>query len=76
MLLGAVFFIPAFRSRPKLKKASYLLFSSSSAFFIVIYNLLLFIAYLKYNLASIYPLIGLSALVLFNGLTRILNENI
>ena len=65
MLLGAVFFIPAFRSRLKLKKVSYLLFSSSSAFFIVIYNLLLFIAYLKYNLASIYPLIGLSALVFF-----------
>ena len=65
MLLGAVFFIPVFRSRLKLKKVSYLLFSSSSAFFIVISELLLAIAYLKYNLASIYPLIGLSALVFF-----------
>jgi len=65
MLLGALFLIPLFRSHLKLKKTSYLLFSASSAFFIVIYNLLLFIAYLKYNLASIYPLIGLSALVFF-----------
>jgi len=65
MLLGAIFLIPVFKSRLRLKKVSYLLFSSSSAFFIVIYNLLLFIAYLKYTLASIYPLIGLSALVFF-----------
>ena len=65
MLLGAVFLIPVFKSHLRLDKASYLLFSSSSAFFIVIYNMLLFIAYLKYNLASIYPLIGLSALVFF-----------
>jgi len=65
MLLGAVFLIPVFKSHLRLKKVSYLLFSSSSAFFIVIYNLLLFIAYLKYTLASIYPLIGLSALVFF-----------
>ncbi|MFP3278345.1 MAG: hypothetical protein RXO43_02170 [Candidatus Micrarchaeota archaeon] len=65
MLLGAVFLIPVFKSHLWPKKASYLLFSSSSAFFIVIYNLLLFIAYLKYDLASIYPLIGLSALIFF-----------
>jgi len=65
MLLGVVFLIPVFKYHLRPKKASYLLFSSSTAFFMVVYNLLLFIAYLRYNLASIYPLIGLSALVFF-----------
>jgi hypothetical protein len=56
MLLGVVFLIPVFKSHLWPKKASYLLFSSSSAFFIVIYNLLLFIAYLKYDLAQHIPI--------------------
>ena len=65
MLLCAAFLIPVFKYRMRPKKASYLLFSSSSAFFIMSSELFLFMGYLKYNLASMYPLVGLSALVVF-----------
>ncbi len=63
MLIGVIFSIPLFKMRLRLKKTHYYAFGAISALLIVLYNLLLFIAYINYTLASIYPLIGLSALI-------------
>ncbi len=54
-----------FGLRFRLPSARHYAFSAFSALMIVAYTVLILIAYLKYNLASIYPLIGLSAVVFF-----------
>ena len=63
MLAGLSLAVLLFEMRLRLKSGNYYLFGALSALLIVIYNLLLFIAYVKYTLASIYPLIGLSAFI-------------
>ncbi len=55
----------AFRLRVGAEKASQYAFGAVTAMMITAYTLPLLIAYKSYTLASIYPLIGLSALVFF-----------
>jgi len=71
MLIGAVALAAGFKLRLHLKKRRYYAFSAVSALMIVLYSIILFFAYTRYDLAGIYSLIGLSALVfLFIDIVR------
>lgn len=48
-----------------LKRKIYYIFSTLATLFIVIYSLIMFAAYKSYDLASIFPLMGLSVFVFF-----------
>ncbi len=63
--LGFAIVASASKLRFSLARRRYYAFSGSSALLIAGYTALLFLAYERYTLASIYPLIGLSALVFF-----------
>ena len=65
LALGFAIVASASKLRFSLARKRYYAFSGASALLIAGYTALLFVAYEKYTLASIYPLIGLSALVFF-----------
>ncbi len=65
LALGFAIVASASKLRFSLARKCYYAFSGASALLIAGYTALLFVAYEKYALASIYPLIGLSALVFF-----------
>ena len=65
LALGFAIVASASKLRFSLARKRYYAFSGASALLIAGYTALLFVAYEKYALASIYPLIGLSALVFF-----------
>ncbi|MEM4098093.1 MAG: hypothetical protein QXS81_05345 [Candidatus Micrarchaeaceae archaeon] len=65
LLIGVVVAGFAFKMRFRLRNARSYSIGAFSALMITGYTILLFLGYERYTLASIYPLIGLSALVFF-----------
>lgn len=65
VLVGFIVAKLVFNLRVNVGNSSQYVFGAVTALMITAYTLLLFVAYRSYTLASIYPLIGLSALVFF-----------
>ena len=65
VLAGFIVAKLVFNLRVNVGNSSQYVFGAITALMITAYTLLLFVAYRSYTLASIYPLIGLSALVFF-----------
>ena len=65
VLVGFIVAKLVFNLRVNVGNRSQYVFGAITALMITAYTLLLFVAYRSYTLASIYPLIGLSALVFF-----------
>lgn len=65
VLVGFIVAKLVFNLRVNVGNSSQYVFGAITALMITAYTLLLFVAYRSYTLASIYPLIGLSALVFF-----------
>ena len=65
VLAGFIVAKLVFNLRVNVGNSSQYVFGAVTALMITAYTLLLFVAYRSYTLASIYPLIGLSALVFF-----------
>ena len=67
VLAGFIVAKLVFNLRVNVGNSSQYVFGAITALMITAYTLLLLVAYRSYTLASIYPLIGLSALVFFAG---------